>query len=344
MTGSNGGVRPHGPALVIAAGGGLLLAAITAWQIMAKGTGDGSDASSLVTLPASGSGPGTRVSLAIPAAARAQLPSSLAGTAVDGGFTIDGRGHFVPDSNALRVFDYFLSARGEESEEVLRGRILLHAIKGGLADSAVAEIAAVLDRYIAYRSAARAALATGTAASADLGVRVAAMRSLQTMMLGPDLAKAFYGDDSDLADIELRRMTILRDATMSKDERQRALAAIDAELPPEITGARTLSTAPTALHLKVEALRAGGGSSADIAAMRRSEYGAAAAERLAELDGARARWAQRLASYRSEDQRLRADHGGQSNAAYRQAQEALRQRHFSGIELARVRALDAEAR
>lgn len=344
MTGANGSVRPHGRALMIAAGGGLLLAAIAAWQIMANGRGDGSEASPLVTLPASGIGPGTRAGLAIPAAARAPLPSSLAGTAVDGGFTIDGRGHFVPDRNALRVFDYFLSAGGEESEEVLRGRILLHAINGGLADSAVAEIAAVLDRYIAYRSAARAALATGTAAPADLGARVAAMRGLQTMMLGPDLAKAFYGDDGDLADIELRRMTILRNAAMTQDERERALAAIDAELPPGIRSARTVSAAPTALHLKVEALRAAGGSDADIAAMRRSEYGAAAAERLAELDGARARWEQRLAAYRREDQRLRADHGGQGNAAYRQAQDALRQRHFSGSELARVRALDAEAR
>ncbi|MFP3380892.1 lipase secretion chaperone, partial [Bacillus sp. SIMBA_069] len=88
--------------------------------------------------------------------------------------------------------------------------------------------------------------------------------------------------------------------------------------PPGIRDARTLSTAPTSLHLKVEALRAAGGSNADIAAMRRSEYGAAAAERLAELDSARAIWNQRLASYRGEEQLLRAAYGSPESAAYRQ--------------------------
>lgn len=343
MSAEGVGARPHRRALAVAAGAVLLLAAFAVWRIVpGSGTGDG-EQGAIVTLPDTGVVAVARARIAIPAAARAPLPPSLAGTAVDGGFTTDGGGHFIPDGNARRVFDYFLSAAGEESQEVLRGRILLHAVNSGLADGTVAEIAAVLDRYIAYQAAARATLGAATAGSADLDARVAAMRALQRSVLGPALAKAFYGDDAALADIEMQRRAILGNRAMTEGERQRALAAIDAELPPELLDARTRSSAPAALHRKVEALRTAGGSSADIAALRRSEYGAAAAERLALLDGARAQWDQRLAAYRSAAQKL-ASVGSPDSAAYRQAREALRQRHFSGTDLARVRALDAEAR
>jgi len=340
---SDAGTRPPRRALALAGIGALLLAAFAAWRMVpGSGTGDG-DRGSIVTLADTGTAAAARARVAIPAAAHAPLPASLAGTAVDGSFTVDGAGHFVPDGNARRVFDYFLSAGGEESPEVLRGRILLHAVSSGLAESAVVEIAAVLDRYIAYQAAARATLGSGAAGSADLGARVAAMRALQRSVLGPALAKAFYGDDAALADIDMQRLAIAGNGAMTEGERQRALAALDAELPPELRDARARSSAPTTLHRKVEALRAAGGSNADIAALRRSEYGAAAAERLALLDGARAQWDRRLEAYRSEAQKL-APGGGPDSAAYRQAREALRQRHFSGTDLARVRALDLEAR
>src|SRR3546814_17850755 len=97
------------------------------------------------------------------------------------------------------------------------------------------------------------------------------MRALRSTTLGPALAKAFYGDDAELADIEMRRQAILRNGSMTKDDRQRALAAIEAELPPEIIGARKLSSAPTALHLKVEALRASGAPAAELAGLRRPD-------------------------------------------------------------------------
>src|SRR3546814_13031788 len=106
------------------------------------------------------------------------------------------------------------------------------------------------------------------------------MRALRSTTLGPALAKAFYGDDAELADIEMRRQAILRNGSMTKDDRQRALAAIEAELPTAIIGARKLSSAPTALHLNVEALRASGAAPDELAALRRPDYGAGPADRL----------------------------------------------------------------
>lgn len=341
MTARNRRGRPSGRALALGTAAALAAAAIAAWHLAPADEG-AADAGHIVTLAENGLTAPAALRLTIPAASRAPLPASLAGTRVDGSFTLDAGGHFVPDRNALRLFDYFFSANGEESLEILRGRILLHAIGAGLPERAVAEIATVLDRYIAYREAARSALASGGGGSADLAARVAEMRALQVATLGPELARAFYGDDTELAEIDMRRLAVLRDPALTTAERQRALAAIDAGLPPEIRDARTAASKPADLHLRVEALRAAGGSSAEIAAARRSEYGAGAAERLALLDGQRAQWSERLTRYRSEAQALRSSHGGADSPAYREALEALRQRRFSSAELLRVRALDAE--
>jgi lipase chaperone LimK len=341
MTPRDWSARPTGRTLGLAAAGALAAAAIAAWRLSLPG-GDAADPGHIVTLAETGQTAPPAVRLAIPAASRGPLPASLAGTSVDGGLTLDGAGHFVPDRNALRLFDYFFSAAGEESAEILRGRILLHAMGAGVQDKALAEIATVLDRYIAYRDAARAALAAGGAGSSDLAGRVAEMRALQAATLGPELAAAFYGDDTALADMDMRRLTVLRDPSMTPAERQRALASLDAGLPLDVREARTAATAPADLHRRVEDLRATGASSAEIAAVRRSEYGAAAAERLAVLDGQRAKWDGRLAAYRSAVQELRSAYGGPGSPAYRQALDALRQRQFSAAEILRVRALDAE--
>lgn len=341
MMAGDGSARPTGRALALGGAAALAVAAIAAWHF-APASGDLADAGHLVTLAETGQTAPPALQLAIPAASRAPLPASLAGTSVDGSFTIDGAGHFVPDRNALRLFDYFFSAAGEESVEVLRGRVLLHAIGGGLPRSAVAEIAAVLDRYIAYRDAARAALASGSGGPTDIGARVTEMRALQFRLLGPELAKAFYGDDGALADIDMRRLAVERDPSMTDLERQRALAAIDAQLPPEIRDARKASTMASDLHRRAEALRAAGRSSETIEALRRTELGPAAAERLAALDRSRDLFRQRLDAYRAERRALRSKQGNVNGEAYRQALDALRERHFSGSDLMRVRALDAQ--
>lgn len=343
MTLRAGDARPSRRAYLGAAAGALLLASLLGWRLLPDDSGGGAF-DSLVILPENSAAQSGALRRAIPAAAQAPLPASLTGTAVDGGFTLDSAGHFVPDENALRLFEYFFSANGEESKDVLRGRILLHAMAGGLSDSVVTEIETVLDRYMAYRDAARATLASGAGEPTDLAARVAAMRALQLRVLGPDLASAFYGDEARLADIDMRRLAVLRDRMMGKEEQQRAIDAIDAQLPQSVRDARKASMALSALHQRVEALRVSGGSSAEIAALRRSEFGAGAAERLDMLDRTRAQWNARLTAYRGEEQKLRSAYGGNDSETYRQALATLRQRHFRSEELARVRALDAEAR
>src|SRR5262245_5242889 len=56
----------------------------------------------------------------LPGAPTQRRPRSLRGTRVDGGFVVDADGHFVPTLDARRLFDYYLTATGEVSNDELR--------------------------------------------------------------------------------------------------------------------------------------------------------------------------------------------------------------------------------
>lgn len=327
--------------IVICAAAFLALAVAVAWLTAgpeAPGAVNALPGGPAATVPPASSDAMAR--LGIPAESAMALPQSLDGTSAPGNFTIDAAGRFVPDLQARRLFDYFFSASGEEDDRVIRGRILLHALGGGLSEVAVAEIAGVLDKYIAYRAAAKSQATTDPAGKDDPRVSAERIRNLQLTMLGPDLQKAFFGEDMAAFDLDMQRLAILRDTSIGEDERKRRLAALDAGLPADVRDARAAATAPAALHQRVETLRASGGSETEIANARREAYGPDATARLEALDRERARWSDRYAAYARERDALHASYGLVDSAAYRTSLETLRQRHFTAQELTRVRALD----
>ena len=77
------------------------------------------------------------------------LPRSLADTEIDGGFTSGGDGELVADERAREVFDYFLTADGEEPISTIRARVADVARRDRVdPDRALA----LFDRYLAYRA------------------------------------------------------------------------------------------------------------------------------------------------------------------------------------------------
>lgn len=337
-----GGVRACWRRRALPALAGLMIVAWCLWYLGDRppaGVDPSSSANAVTEYAASAGGIMKRFGIA-PEAASA-LPRSLDGTSVDGGFSIDAAGRFVPDRSALRLFDYFFSASGEESDHVIRGRILLHALVGGLGEPTVAQIAAVLDKYMDFRAAAKALAASDEMRSADMARRVARMREVQTASLGADLQRAFYGEESDIIDLDMQRMAVMRNGAVSENERQYLVARIDARLPGDVRDARAASAAPSELHRRVETLRASGASEAAIADARRATYGVAATVRLEALDHERTQWRERLARYRVELGALRSRYGTEDEGAYRDAVAALRERHFAEGEVIRVEALDS---
>ena len=272
-------------------------------------------------------------SAAAPAAVPGALPASLEGPEADGAVTADAAGHLVVDLELRRLFDHFLIASGEEPLSTIRARIVA-ALRARLPATAAGEAIAILDRYLAYRDAARTLVPpTDPAAGLDQ------VHDLRARMFTPDVARAFFADEEAATYAALARRAVQLDPGLSPDERDRRLAALDAQLPAAVREARAAATAPIDELAREQAMRAAGASDQQIAAARTAALGADAAARLAELDRSRADWDARLARFRAARAALLAD--PQLDDAERGRRiVALLDSSFSAAERIRVEALD----
>lgn len=271
-------------------------------------------------------GPSDRRSVATVRAAR-PLPASLAGTSPDGGVMTDGFGHLRPSRELRQLFDYYLSASGEEPRGRIKARIIA-ALRERLPPPAADEAIALLHRYLAYRRAVR-----------RVPPDPATVHGVRVRILGRDVAEAFFAVDEAAASFLLERHAVATDPGLPPAKRDARLAALEARLPEPVRAWRAEAGTPLQLMREEEALRASGGSDADVRALRERLVGAEAADRLAALDQDRAAWQARVDEYRAARRTI--DQNPSLDAAGRTAAlERLRASRFTEPEQLRVAALD----
>ena len=81
-----------------------------------------------------------------------RLPRSLKGTQVDGEIIIDENKQLVVTEGLRRLFDYFLSAIGEEDEAVIFARVERY-IRHHTPEPAASQAVAIFGNYVAYLKA-----------------------------------------------------------------------------------------------------------------------------------------------------------------------------------------------
>jgi len=261
-------------------------------------------------------------------------PRSLRGTRIDGGLAVGADGHFVPGPEARRLFDYFLTASGEEPPDRTRARIVAE-IARRLPEPAASEAVALLDRYLDYRTRA-SSLGTG----GDLTEGVESLARLRAEVLGPANSRALFGDDQAVAAHAAEAARIAADGSLSPDERARRIAALDAGLPAAAREARARALGPLALAKAEAQLRAHGATAEDIRKLREQTVGPEAAARLAALDERRAQWQRRLDDFRTARQAIESDATLDVAERDRRIQELVTER-FTPAERLRVQALGA---
>jgi lipase chaperone LimK len=257
---------------------------------------------------------------------------------VDGGLSVDADGHFLPDTDALSLFNYFLAASGEEPQARIRQRIVAH-IHSLLEQPAASEAVALLDTYLDFRDAMRE-LAEAEKVPQDLERRWQWIRELRRQYFGSATSEALFGQEEDVVRIDLERRRVATDQSLSAEERAEELEALDAQLPASVLESRQRARAPMLARDEVKDLRAAGRSEEEVFAVRERYFGREAAERLAALDEERREWDARLESYRSERDALVLEMEGEEPEDQHAAIEDLRRQHFSELEALRVRALD----
>lgn len=266
----------------------------------------------------------------------AAVPTSLEGTDPDGAVTADAAGHLVIDLELRRLFDHFLAASGEEPIATMRARIIA-VLRARLPAVAAAEAIAILDRYLAYRDAARR-----LAPTSDVVAGLDRVHDLRARLFSPAVATAFFADEEAATYAALARRDVLADTTLSAAERDRRLAEIDARTPAAVLEARAAAMAPLYELSRETALRAASASDQQIAAARTAALGSAAAARLADLDRAHAAWDARLAQFHAARAAVLAD-PWLDDAERRHRIDDLLAQSFTPPERIRVEALDRMA-
>ena len=270
-----------------------------------------------------------------PVAGRAHLPPSLSGTAPDGSLVVDESGRLAVTRETRRFFDYYLAA--EDGPGRARARLAAET-RRRLPDGAVPEAIGLLDRYLAYRRRARAAIQVP-----DTTARLDLLHALRERTLGPEASRAFFADEEATERAALERARIFADPSLDVAERERRAAALEDGLPEPVRAARAEALAPLRAMQEEARMRAGGTSSVEIRALRERSFGTEAADRLEELDRQRAAWQQRIDDYRAAREAVE-QNPSLDAAARAGAIEALRAERFTAEERPRITVLDGVER
>ncbi|QSQ20712.1 lipase chaperone [Pyxidicoccus parkwayensis] len=232
------------------------------------------------------------------------VPTSLQDTQEDGALQVDANGHLVLSADVRLLFDYYLSATGEELPEVIRARIVA-ALREKLPAQATEEAVRLLDDYLAYREATRTLQVPEGSAPDDMGSRLEAVRKLRREHLGDAAAHAFFSADEQVDAVALERMKLEQDATLTQDERERRIAALEEQLPSSMRAQREEALRPLRQQAEERGLLATGATAEDLRQYRLATVGDEATERLETLDRQRAEWRQRLEAFRAKREALR---------------------------------------
>lgn len=272
------------------------------------------------------------------------LPHSLMGTTAPGGWARIRDGQLEPTPALRELFEYYLSALGEESLATTTWRI--RQALSVLPEPARGQALTILLHYLDYRLALGQLGSDGSLPALSLehpqtlAIRLQQLDALRRDKLGPAVAEAFFGREQALNNYTLARLRIGQDAGLTSAQKAVALAAARAQLPESEQRDRRQTLKFERYRQTLAQLRRDGAGQSRIQALREQTFGPEAASRLAALDRRRADWHRRWTAYRRAEAGLRAS--GLSPQARGDQLQQLRARYFKDAEMARVRALDAD--
>lgn len=280
----------------------------------------------------------------------AKLPASFKGTEVDGQFQLDAAGNLIIGPELRQLFDYFLSAIGEEPLKQSIERLRRH-IAAQLPEPAQAQALAVLNQYLNYKRQLVdfEAQHPRVADLASMRDRLSAVRALRAHALDPATHQAFFGLEEAYDHFSLERLAIRFDPALDSDAKGRAIDQLRAGLPAELQDL-LMPQLQTELREQTTALLANGAGPQQLRQLRQQLrqlrqqlVGSEAADRLEALDLQRRQWQQRVASYQQERTRIETARG-LDEVERRAAVERLEAQRFSDSERLRLLAVVQEDR
>lgn len=275
-------------------------------------------------------------------------PRSLRDTQIDGELELDNEGNLLVTHNIRRLFDYFLSAHGEEPMETIIGRIEEY-VKEMLPGDAAEKALAILDSYLLYKQGLfalekdtaelREKNFTETINLAQAKEVLSIRRELRRKYMQPNVVDAFFGDEEMYEQFTLQRLEIQQNEDLLPEEKSDEIAKLTEQYPQDISFDWRETKNREALHDTTTKMQKEGASAEDIHQVREKAFGKEAAERLAVVDEQRTKWDLRIETYIVAKQKIIRSQELTEPEKEEQI-EQLRQESFTERELLRVDVLE----
>ncbi len=243
------------------------------------------------------------------------LPRSLQGTDVDGEIIIDENKQLVVTEGLRRLFDYFLSALGEEDENTINARVKSY-IRSHTPEPAASQAVTIFEQYVAYLKAIPAIekkygnLQLQATQSGELDLNVVAQQKqdvakLRQQHFDKETIAAFFGAADEYDDYSIEMVRINQNEQLSDAQKETAKQDYISRMPDNTTKANLAQQANlNELMTRTEQMQAEGATAGELYNMRRELVGAPAAARLAQVDQADANFDQRFKQYQAQKQQL----------------------------------------
>ncbi|MBD9416598.1 lipase secretion chaperone [Pseudomonas sp. PDM16] len=274
------------------------------------------------------------------------LPPSFAGTQVDGQFRLDEAGNLLISMDIRRIFDYFLSAYGEETIGTSIERLQAY-IRSQLDEPAESQALALLEQYLDYkRQLIQLEKDLPQMASLDaMRQREQAVQNLRASIFSSEAHQAFFAQEEAYNLFTLQRLAIRHDQSLDDQQKAQAMDRLRDGLPEEMQE-MVVPQLQAELRQQTAALQAQGADPAQIQQLRLQLVGAEATARLEVLDQKRQQWQQRIDDYRREKAHIEnsglSDEDKQASIS-RMAKERFDQREMLRLEAAEQLAQSREA-
>ncbi|SLJ83722.1 lipase secretion chaperone [Psychrobacter sp. DAB_AL43B] len=243
------------------------------------------------------------------------LPRSLQGTDVDGDIIIDENKQLVVTEGLRRLFDYFLSALGEEEEAIIYARVESY-IRSHTPEPAASQAVTIFDQYIAYLKSIPdienryGNLQLQATEKGELDLNVVAQQKqdvakLRQRHFAKETITAFFGAEDEYDDYSIEMVRINQNQQLSEAQKEAAKQDHISRMPDNSTKANIAKQANlNELMSRTEQMQAKGATAEELYNMRRDLVGAPAAARLAQVDQEDANFEQRFNQYQVQKQRL----------------------------------------
>lgn len=264
------------------------------------------------------------------------LPRSLQGTEVDGEIIINDKAQLVATRGLRRLYDYFLSALGEEESETIDARVEAY-ILNTTPQPAANEAVKLYYQYQTYlkQVAAIQSQSNKPANSIEAIEKQQQVKAVRSQLFTPKVEAAFFSTEDQLQAYNKQMLKIAQDKSLSNAEKQQAKQRYLQNLPDSLTKKQAERQANLQqLMSRTEQMKKRGANEQQLLEMRTELVGIEAAHRLAELDKQTQDFDHRFESYQQQKRQIT-----NSNASASEKQKqlaALEQRLFSDNEQKRL--------